>query len=91
MFAGCPSRRTLWIVQPVRTCNEDQSFTQFVPIKDHPAALKDARSLALIQSSAEVLLSVAPERTYADFAIKPPETKTGHRDALGDLIRRKAA
>jgi len=66
------------------------AFTHFVPIKDHPAALKDARSLALIQSSAEVLLSVAPERTYADFAIKPPETKTGHRDALGDLIRRNS-
>jgi len=66
------------------------AFTHFVPIKEHPAALKEARSLPLIQSSAEVLLSLAPDRTYADFATRPPDRGEGHRDALGDLIRRNS-
>jgi len=66
------------------------AFTYFVPIKQQPAALKEARSLPLIQSSAEVLLSLAPERTYADFGSKPPERQEGHHDALGDLIRRNS-
>jgi membrane protein required for colicin V production len=66
------------------------AFTHFVPIKEHPAALKEARSLPLIQSSAEVLLSLAPDHAYADFATRPPERGEGHRDALGDLIRRNS-
>lgn len=63
------------------------AFTYFVPIKQHPAALTEARSLPLIQSSAEVLLSLAPEHAYADFAAKPPGPDQGRHDALGDLIR----
>jgi uncharacterized membrane protein required for colicin V production len=66
------------------------AFTHFVPIKDHPAALKEARSLPLIQSSAEVLLSLAPARTYEDFASRPPTADKPRRDALGDLIRRNS-
>jgi len=66
------------------------AFTHFVPIKEHPAALKEARSLPLIQSSAEVLLSLAPDHAYADFATRPPDRGEGHRDALGDLIRRNS-
>jgi membrane protein required for colicin V production len=66
------------------------AFTYFVPIKEHPAALTQARSLPLIQSSAEVLLSLAPERTYADFSTKPADRPAGHGDALGDLIRRNS-
>ncbi|MEO8896947.1 MAG: CvpA family protein [Rhizomicrobium sp.] len=66
------------------------AFTHFVPIKEHPAALKEARSLPLIQSSAEVLLSLAPDHAYADFATRPPDRGAGHRDALGDLIRRNS-
>jgi hypothetical protein len=64
------------------------AFTYFVPIKEQPTALTEARSLPLIQSSAEVLLSLAPERDYADFAVTPPKESGGHHDALGDLIRR---
>ncbi|MEP6829278.1 MAG: hypothetical protein ABI963_02990, partial [Rhizomicrobium sp.] len=48
------------------------------------------RSLPLIQSSAEVLLSLAPDHAYADFATRPPDRGEGHRDALGDLIRRNS-
>src|SRR4249919_1369272 len=53
------------------------AFTYFVPIKQHPTALTEARSLPLIQSSAEVLLSLAPEHAYADFATKPPDRDQG--------------
>jgi membrane protein required for colicin V production len=66
------------------------AFTYFVPIKKQPTALTEARSLPLIQSSAEVLLSLAPERDYADFAMTPPEKGVAHHDALGDLIRRNS-
>ncbi|HEY2835342.1 MAG TPA: CvpA family protein [Rhizomicrobium sp.] len=62
------------------------AFTYFVPIKQQPAGLTQARSLPVIQSSAEVLLSLAPSRDYADFAKAPP----GHHDELGDLIRRNS-
>ncbi|HEY4274551.1 MAG TPA: CvpA family protein [Rhizomicrobium sp.] len=65
------------------------AFTYFVPIKEHPKALTEARSLPLIQSSAEVLLTLAPESTYRDFASTPPPAKGERRhDALGELIRR---
>jgi membrane protein required for colicin V production len=60
------------------------AFTYFVPIRQQPAVLTEARTLPLIQSSAEVLLSLAPSRDYADFATQAP----GHHDELGDLIRR---
>jgi uncharacterized membrane protein required for colicin V production len=64
------------------------AFTYFVPIKDQPKALTEARSLPLIQSSAEVLLSLAPERAYVDFAGTPPKDGKRRHDALGELIRR---
>jgi membrane protein required for colicin V production len=63
------------------------AFTYFVPIKQQPTVLTEARTLPIIQSSAEVLLSLAPSRDYADFATAP----AGHHDELGDLIRRNEA
>ena len=62
------------------------AFTYFVPIKQQPIVLTQARSLPVIQSSAEVLLSLAPGRNYADFAKEP----AGRHDELGDLIRRNS-
>jgi len=62
------------------------AFTYFVPIKQQPTVVTQARSLPVIQSSAEVLLSLAPGRNYADFTTKP----AGHHDELGDLIRRNS-
>jgi membrane protein required for colicin V production len=38
-------------------------FTAFVPILDQPRWLKEARTLPLIQSSAEVLLSIVPRHS----------------------------
>src|SRR5580692_7935963 len=60
------------------------AFTYFVPIRQQPTVLTEARTLPLIQSSAQVLLSLAPSRDYSDFATQAP----GHHDELGDLIRR---
>ncbi len=37
-------------------------FTAFVPIRDQPLWLKEARTLPLIQSSAQVLLVLVPDR-----------------------------
>ncbi|HXS08311.1 MAG TPA: CvpA family protein [Rhizomicrobium sp.] len=62
------------------------AFTYFVPIKQQPTVLTQARSLPIIQSSAEVLLSLAPGRNYADFAKEPG----ARHDELGDLIRRNS-
>src|ERR1700761_7261185 len=62
------------------------AFTYFVPIKQQPTVLTQARTLPVIQSSAEVLLSLAPSRDYADFAREP----AGRHDELGDLIRRNS-
>ena len=66
------------------------AFTYFVPIHQQPSALTEARTLPLMQSSAEVLLSLAPSRDYADFADQPPHGNTEHHDELGDLIRRNS-
>ena len=63
------------------------AFTYFVPIKQQPAVLTGARSLPVIQSSAEVLLSLAPNRDRAGFAAEP----AGQHDELGDLIRRNSS
>jgi membrane protein required for colicin V production len=62
------------------------AFTYFVPIRQQPASLIQARSLPIMQSTAEVLLSLAPSRDYADFTTGP----AGHHDELGDLIRRNS-
>jgi membrane protein required for colicin V production len=66
------------------------AFTYFVPIRQQPATLTEAHTLPLIQSSAEVLLSLAPNRDYADFAIPSLDKRDGHHDELGDLIRRNS-
>ena len=47
-------------------------FDAFVPIHDHPLWLKEARTLPLIQSSAQVLLVLVPERDHHEAAAPPP-------------------
>ena len=66
------------------------AFTYFVPIRQQPTVLTAARTLPLIQSSAEVLLSLAPNHNYADFATRTPENPGARHDELGDLIRRNS-
>lgn len=56
-------------------------FVQYVPAHDHPASFTHARTLPLMQRTAEVLRSLVPDYGHGDLAVHP-------RDELGDLIQR---
>jgi membrane protein required for colicin V production len=56
-------------------------FVHYVPAHDHPASFTHARSLPLMQKTAEVLRSLVPNYGPNDLGVHP-------RDELGDLIRR---
>jgi uncharacterized membrane protein required for colicin V production len=56
-------------------------FVHYVPAHDHPASFTHARTLPLMQKTAEVLRSLVPNYGHGDFGVHP-------RDELGDLIRR---
>jgi len=62
------------------------TFTYFVPIREQPAWINQARLLPLMQSSGEVLLSLVPDRDHAYFA---GEARNSGDDDLGELIRRQ--
>ena len=61
------------------------AFTYFVPIREHPRWLTEARLLPVVQSTSEVLLTVVPDhsRDYLDRALPavvrqaPPQTRQG--------------
>ncbi len=59
-------------------------FTAFVPIRSQPGWLTEARTLPLIQSSAEVLLALVPERDHQDLAELPPPRPL----TIDDLLRK---
>jgi membrane protein required for colicin V production len=71
------------------------AFTYFVPIRQQPTSLTEARTLPLMQSTAEVLLSLVPNRDHDDFAMSHPVSEPvvtakkplRHNDALGQLIQ----
>jgi membrane protein required for colicin V production len=56
-------------------------FVYYVPPHDHPASFTHARTLPLMEKTAEVLRSLVPNYGPNDFGVHP-------RDELGDLIRR---
>jgi uncharacterized membrane protein required for colicin V production len=65
-------------------------FTYLVPIPKQPVWLTQARLTPLMQSSAEVLISLVPSRDQADFtgiAVAPAEKPK--QDTLGALIQRQ--
>ena len=62
------------------------AYTYVVPVRQQPTWVTEARFLPLMQSSAEVLLSVVPNRAHADFAGAPEKPKS---DRVGDLIQRQ--
>jgi membrane protein required for colicin V production len=47
-------------------------FTAFVPVRAHPRWLAEARTLPLIESSAEVLLALIPDRDHHEHVEPPP-------------------
>jgi membrane protein required for colicin V production len=80
------------------------AFTYFVPIREHPRWLTQARLLPVVQSTAEALAAVVPSHGTA-FALNPPHQATvrqapsggpsemsgshsGSHDDVADLIRR---
>ena len=63
------------------------AVTYFVPIRQQPVWMTEARLLPLMQSSAQVLLSLVPSRDQQDFASAPASQRQD--DALGSLIRRQ--
>ena len=74
------------------------AFTYFVPIRNQPRWLTDARLLPIVQTSADVLLSLVPDHPR-DYTYVPkhdeevrqaPPAATTH-DPMADLIRRNEA
>ncbi|HWD27327.1 MAG TPA: CvpA family protein [Rhizomicrobium sp.] len=60
-------------------------FTAFVPIRQQPRWLTEARTLPLIQSSAEVLLALVPDRgPHERIGSEPPPPAPS--DPIGGLI-----
>ena len=62
-------------------------FTAFVPIHSQPRWLTEARTLPLIQSSAEVLLALVPDRGDHHETVAPPAP----HDPISGLIVHHAA
>lgn len=64
------------------------AFTYFTPVRQQPDWLLNARTLPLMQSTAEVMLSAVPNQNPRDYVTVEP---TGHdsHDSLGDLIRKQ--
>ena len=68
-------------------------FTAFVPIRSQPHWLTEARTLPMIQSSAQVLLVLVPEHDRSDVSPQPasspaPEAKPR---TIDDLLAKPAA
>jgi membrane protein required for colicin V production len=62
------------------------AFTYFTPIRQQPSWLLSARTLPIMQSTAQVLLSVIPSQTPRDYITAAPSRSN---DRLGDLIKRQ--
>ncbi len=57
-------------------------FSMIVPVRDQPRQLTDARSLPLMQSSAEVLLAIVPHNSSVDTAVPAHDAITADLDRL---------
>jgi uncharacterized membrane protein required for colicin V production len=62
------------------------AFTYFTPIRQQPGWLLTARTLPVMQSTAQVLLSVIPSQSPRDYITATPGPS---HDSLGDLIKRQ--
>ncbi len=62
------------------------AFTYFTPVREQPQWLLTARTLPMMQSTAQVLLSVIPNQAPRDFVTAEPVRGD---DSLGALIRRQ--
>jgi len=62
------------------------AYTYFVPVPEQARFVKEARSLPMIQSTGQVILTLVPTRAKRDFALGKVENR-GSRDAIGDIIQ----
>jgi hypothetical protein len=77
------------------------AFTYFVPIRQHPRWLAEARLLPAVQATSEVLLSLVPGQNSHVASVQPrseairqapaPDGQTRRHDPVADIIRRNAA
>ena len=66
------------------------AFTYFTPIHQQPRWLLSARTLPVMQSTAQVLLAAIPNQAPRDYiTTSPTSTTNASRDILGELIRRQ--
>ncbi len=61
-------------------------FTAFVPIRSQPNWLREARTLPLIQSSAEVLLALVPDQGHHDALMPSPDRAEPPPRRIEDLL-----
>jgi membrane protein required for colicin V production len=74
------------------------AFTYFVPIRNQPRWLTEARLLPVVQSTADVLLTVVPDHPH-DYTYVPKHEEevrqapppTASHDPMADLIRKNEA
>ena len=62
------------------------AYTYFVPVPQQPRWIKQANTLPMIQSTADVLVSLVPSRTRGNFTLDRDDA-VREDDAIGNLIR----
>ena len=63
------------------------AYTYFVPVPEQARFVKEARSLPIIQSTGQVILTLVPSRAKADFALGRVGINPHSSDAIGDIIQ----
>jgi membrane protein required for colicin V production len=62
------------------------AYTYFVPVPEQARFVKEARTLPIIQSTGQVILTLVPSRAKADFALGKAKNSRS-QDAIGDIIQ----
>lgn len=63
------------------------AYTYFVPVPEQGRWVRQARSLPVLQSTSQVILSLVPARARRDFTLEAGPRAPRSSDAIGDLIR----
>jgi membrane protein required for colicin V production len=66
------------------------AYTYFVPVPEQPRWIREANTLPMIQSTADVLVSLVPNRTRGNFRLERDDSVRDD-DAIGNLIRDNGA
>jgi membrane protein required for colicin V production len=61
------------------------AYSYFVPVPRQGNWIRHARSLPVLQSTSQVILSLVPQRVRRDFTLEAAPRRSN--DAIGDLIR----